>query len=686
MRVAAIIALTLIVGASTARAETTYDQPYLGDVTWSRPGPSLAALVGQTDVIFIGRTEMPVLDAAGRRYRGRVQPLEVIKGAVPPRFPAMLSWAPSATELRPGSRHVFFLRRQGEHLLVIQEMYLADSPGETIRAYAALAGGRDATLLVLRRLSGAAVSSSALSSALLAEVRHPAGQRRQTATLLAADLRGPESVPALAEVIRVRGEYLPEAVAALVAIEPQRGVKAALDLLAARQLSRLAAAQVYDALARSDRPEIRPQVAAFGDRRPEARVSCAFVLARLAGPAALPTIRAWRDAPGAQTTMERVGRGGVVQPVARRELLDRALRLAQAGTPAPSPPVPLRPAAPAQLMRLAPAPVALPPSLRETSGHEAKGPATTWVAATAAALGVDPAAVARSLGAGSAARGALPVSLVSPDHGWISCRSDTARLHQLVAARGGTPPGDWLAGLAAAASPDAQVIDTSSATWIVGLVGRRGGPVATLKLATLIPVHVKGLWDVITTSLKVTGDRLLVMVEYSHSGSGPACEQRFTFVVRAEAGPRLVLESRDYQEGRCDLPPRPAPVAAVTPDDVRFVVGGMFSPDHVGPARFEAVRARVAARGAEALDALAALLAAAAPELLSTSWPSALLELTHASAPQRSVEAAQATVAAYAAAERRLGPAATAEERAHGERLAQRRRAVEALLGQWSRE
>jgi hypothetical protein len=82
--------------------------------------------------------------------------------------------------------------------------------------------------------------------------------------------------------------------------------------------------------------------------------------------------------------------------------------------------------------------------------------------------------------------------------------------------------------------------------------------VATLALKAQIPHPREGVWDVITTSLTVIGGKLQVLVEYSHAGPPSACEQRFTFLVRVEAGPRLVLERRIYEEEFCSQLSRPA--------------------------------------------------------------------------------------------------------------------------------
>jgi|GEM_PF-2933657 hypothetical protein len=62
--------------------------------------------------------------------------------------------------------------------------------------------------------------------------------------------------------------------------------------------------------------------------------------------------------------------------------------------------------------------------------------------------------------------------------------------------------------------------------------------------------------------------------------------------------------------------------------DVALVIGGQFSPDHLGPEAYAAVIARVAAAPADHLQALTAQVRVASTAQLLTLWPSALLRLT----------------------------------------------------------
>jgi hypothetical protein len=83
--------------------------------------------------------------------------------------------------------------------------------------------------------------------------------------------------------------------------------------------------------------------------------------------------------------------------------------------------------------------------------------------------------------------------------------------------------------------------------------------------------------------------------------------------------------------------------------DVRTIVGGQFSVDHLGPAAFAALRSRAAQNPGEALDALDALVASSTPDALSVLWPSALLDITRPLAPDRTSASARLALAAFEA-------------------------------------
>lgn len=130
--------------------------------------------------------------------------------------------------------------------------------------------------------------------------------------------------------------------------------------------------------------------------------------------------------------------------------------------------------------------------------------------------------------------------------------------------------------------------------------------------------------------------------------------------------------------------PPPSVPEMTMKDDVLLVIGGNFSVDHLGPQRFDEVRARVRQRSVECLDTLHALVASAPAEALSMWWASVLLELTRPSAPDRSLAEARVTARAYEAAERPLRSVTTPEDRERLERLDQRRAELDALIKGWT--
>jgi hypothetical protein len=206
--------------------------------------------------------------------------------------------------------------------------------------------------------------------------------------------------------------------------------------------------------------------------------------------------------------------------------------------------------------------VALPGHYMRTQATEVRSVATPWAEETAQTLGIALPALAARLGVAGARPGRTPAFLSSELHrtgDFTHVRSRAACLYQLQPLESGPPPRRWLAALVAPAAPDAQL--ARRATWIVALVDRDRGAVATLPLETHIPHATRGFFDLIDTTLKPRRDgTLAVVIEYSHASGGEACEQHFAFTVRAEQGPRLVLERRDYREERCVvLGTRPPP-------------------------------------------------------------------------------------------------------------------------------
>lgn len=85
-------------------------------------------------------------------------------------------------------------------------------------------------------------------------------------------------------------------------------------------------------------------------------------------------------------------------------------------------------------------------------------------------------------------------------------------------------------------------------------------------------------------------------------------------------------------------------------DDVRLVIGGSFSPDHLGPDRYEAIRARARARAVLYLAVLDRVVGTMDPAQLSSSHAPALLTLIEDVAPRETRLAARRLLALHVAA------------------------------------
>jgi hypothetical protein len=199
-------------------------------------------------------------------------------------------------------------------------------------------------------------------------------------------------------------------------------------------------------------------------------------------------------------------------------------------------------------------PLTLPGGYQVTHGKESHDRATPWALETAGVVGLSTSTVANATATPSVSVGRLPVTLMSPAHrtgDWTFVRSDAARIHQIVPVRERTSPDRGVAVLAASRPPDELVIDVFSATWVLALLDGGGRLRGRVALRTRIPHSAPGLWDAIATSLTTVDGKLKVEIEYSHTGGGDACEQRFTFLVRADSGGRLRLEQSTHTEEAC---------------------------------------------------------------------------------------------------------------------------------------
>jgi hypothetical protein len=115
----------------------------------------------------------------------------------------------------------------------------------------------------------------------------------------------------------------------------------------------------------------------------------------------------------------------------------------------------------------------------------------------------------------------------------------------------------------------------------------------------------------------------------------------------------------------------PDPAAAVS-RDVRTIIGGMFSVDHLGPEAFHALQDRATSSASEYLDALDVIVASSTPDVLSVDWPSELLDLTRHADPVHAERSAKAALSRYEDALSRDRAAGSAGDATRQYRLEQR--------------
>lgn len=101
-----------------------------------------------------------------------------------------------------------------------------------------------------------------------------------------------------------------------------------------------------------------------------------------------------------------------------------------------------------------------------------------------------------------------------------------------------------------------------------------------------------------------------------------------------------------------ETPAQPSPSASIDPQveaDVALIIGGTFSPDHLGPARYDEVVARAKADAPAYLDALDHFVAEASAARLADVYPSALLSLMDGTTA-RAIDSGRAALHRYEAA------------------------------------
>jgi len=127
---------------------------------------------------------------------------------------------------------------------------------------------------------------------------------------------------------------------------------------------------------------------------------------------------------------------------------------------------------------------------------------------------------------------------------WTYFRSAGVRVFEVAQI---APASELLLVLYAELSPDKLIINQFEADWRMGLLDIRACRLLHLTGFTTRIVHrVEGLWDMITTDLRLdhegdgTGTRIAAVVSYSHTGGGGAREQTFKAVFDLDVEARRV--------------------------------------------------------------------------------------------------------------------------------------------------
>lgn len=327
MQVRLILLLTF--AAFSAKAEWVFHAPYLGQAVGlpgqaSVPSREIAEATKRADLIVITRS-LELNTADSKSYRGRHEVVEVLKG----RRESLveLDWKPSATGIKPGSKHLFFLKQlKGEgHLEVLKEIYIHAEGFPCCRTYGAMDGGTAATLAVIRFLIDSSQDQGleAAREELLREVRKDHAHRQHTAVLLALELDHVSSLPALRYAVENRVEGFIPAVYELCRLDGSKGTRAALALVG--EVDRYQEAQVFDAIARAKNQESVALLIELGNRDPKRRVSCAFAIREVNSKGLADAVAKW-EADGKHTgQVEKLNGSGFIPTRLTSDLLKLAV-------------------------------------------------------------------------------------------------------------------------------------------------------------------------------------------------------------------------------------------------------------------------------------------------------------------------------------------------------------------------
>jgi hypothetical protein len=259
----------------------------------------LSDAANASDVVFTAvttRLDLSQYHDGNGVYSGTVTPQTVLKGRLA-KAELNLVWKPSATGIKPGSSHIFFVRANDGGFDVVKEIYVHKPPYLCSRTYGAYDGGTEATLQSIRLLVTPSEPLPDYPATLTADLKQDSTQRQATAVWLACETLRPECLGPLLFAVRNHVTEYTQAVYGACRLDGEKGARAALKLLLAKDKDKEPVAdeeQVFDAISAAKSPKSVPILDQFGTDHPDYRVSCAFAIREIE-PSKLPdVIRRWR--------------------------------------------------------------------------------------------------------------------------------------------------------------------------------------------------------------------------------------------------------------------------------------------------------------------------------------------------------------------------------------------------------
>jgi hypothetical protein len=254
----------------------------------------LSDAVRAADLIFMGattRVDFSQYHGIGKgTYSGIVVPKTFLKGHLEQRE-VNLIWEPSATGIKTGSNHIFFVRTNNGGFNVAKEIYVHEPPYMCSRTYWFYDGGTEATVQSIHLLVKPSESVPAYAETLLADLKQPAVQRQATAVMLACETMRAECLDPLLYAITNHVEHYLEAVYGACRLDGTWGATAALGQIASHPNEQ---AEIFAPIAAAKNPKSVSILEHFGDAHPDCRVSCAFAIREIDSSHLAEIIHRWQ--------------------------------------------------------------------------------------------------------------------------------------------------------------------------------------------------------------------------------------------------------------------------------------------------------------------------------------------------------------------------------------------------------